>query len=36
MSEWVNWHTVIAFFLGVALAAWVKMLYSQVKGKVAG
>lgn len=36
MSEWVNFHTIVAFILGVVMAAWVKMLASQVKGKVGG
>lgn len=36
MSEWVNFKTIVAFILGVVMAAWVKMLASQVKGKVGG
>jgi hypothetical protein len=36
MSDWFTLHTLIAFALGVALAAWVKSTFSQVKGKVTG
>lgn len=36
MDEWVNVKTIIAFILGVLMAAWVKMLAAQVKGKVGG
>lgn len=36
LKEFVNLNTLIAFVLGVFMAAWVKMLIAQAKGKVAG
>lgn len=36
MSGWLNMHNLIVFLLGVLLASYVKMLVSQVKGKVGG
>lgn len=36
MSEWINLHTLIAFVLGVVLAAWVKMMISQLQAKAKG
>lgn len=36
MNEYINFKTIVAFILGVLMAAWVKMLASQVKGKVGG
>lgn len=36
MNDWVSLHTFIAFLLGVLAANWVKTLFAQVKGKVAG
>ena len=36
MSEYVNTKTVIAFVMGVILAAYVKSLVSQVKTKASG
>lgn len=36
MSEWINLQTIVAFILGVVMAAWVKMLLGQARGKMGG
>ena len=36
MDEWINLKTIVAFALGVAMAAWVKMAIATAKGKVGG
>ena len=35
MSEWFNFHTLVAFVLGVMLSAMVKGLVSQARSKIA-
>lgn len=36
MSEWVNMQTIVAFILGVLLAAMVKAQVSKLRGKIGG
>jgi hypothetical protein len=35
MSDWLGWHTLIAFLLGVLLSAMVKSAVARVRSKVA-
>lgn len=36
MGAWLTMHTLVAFFLGVLLAAYVKSLFAKAKGTVSG
>jgi hypothetical protein len=34
VNAWLNFHTILAFLLGVMLSAWAKGLVSSAKGKL--
>jgi hypothetical protein len=36
MSEWFNFHTLVAFILGVMLSAFIRSLVSQAQTKLGG
>ena len=34
MNEWLNWHTLIVFLLGVLLSSWAKGLFGSARSKL--
>jgi hypothetical protein len=36
MSNWFNFHTIVAFIIGVLLSGWVMALVARARSKVAG